>query len=526
MIRALLIKNLILIEEATVSFGEGLNIITGETGAGKTAIVGALKLLQGERSDATKVRKGCEKALVQASFTIEREGPLLSVMEQLGLQLEEGEELILTREITSAGKSRAFVGSQMVSAACLKALSPHLFCFIGQHAHMELKSLDRQRELLDQYGKIALSPFQQSWKEEKELEKKLNLMQEELKQSNEKKERLKHRLTELQEAQVEDGEEETLFEEYTLLSHTQELLEGCSKVLTASEKATSGAIACEVGIDPMIPFCSKLEEAKKMAKESRIQLEELTQMIQSFRGGLQMSPERLLFLEERLKEINQLKKRYGDDLITLQKQWEKELLELENLDDEVEEVLAALKQAQEATKKAAGQLSKERLKAAQSLSKRLSKELQQLNIPSAEVTIQREEVARNLSGEDRTCFFLRSNFGEKPVSVKESSSGGEMSRLYFALKIALTEGEVERVLIFDEIDANVGGETATIVGEKLHQLAKSKQVISITHFPQVAKWADTHLRIFKEEIDGRTIGKIEALSRSSKEKELVRMLGG
>lgn len=522
MLKTLFLKNLVLVEEASVDFKEGLTIITGETGAGKTALIEALRLLLGERADSSKVRKGCEKASVSASFDL----PLAvrPVLEKAGIDSPADEELILSREILASGKSRAFVCGQMVPASLLQTLAPYLIDFVGQHAQVLLKSSDQQLRLLDQFIELNLIPFQTAWKEEKELEKSHQTLINSKEASEARKGQLEAQKEELEEANVQEGEDEALFEEYTLLANAQELLVHSSDILTASEEATNRCVEIQKHLGAMLRFDKTLFEAEKMGKEAHFLLSELTQMLQSFQGKMESNPNRLAFLEERLKILDHLKKKYGKNLTGYLATIQQELNGIENLDETLAEMEKKLTLAREKTKKEAQNLRQKREKGARSLATRLSASLRELNIPQAELTLALTPMARSSTGEDAVTFYLRANQGEESVPVKESSSGGELSRLLFSLKLLLSNQAP--TLVFDEIDANVGGETATIIGKKLKKLGKEQQILCITHFPQVARQADHHLTVKKKETNGRTRTLIEPLTSTSKEAELLRMLGG
>lgn len=526
MLKTLILKNLILVEEVTISFQKGLTVITGETGAGKTALLEALRLVLGQRADATKVRWGCEKAVVQASFDISSPSPLHPLLEEIGIALEEDEELILSREISANGKSRAFIGGQMVPASVLQKIAPYLIDFIDQHAHVSLKSQESERQFLDLFAGADLKEFQAAWDREKELLALLQASKESKETSENRKWLVQEGLDELTQAGLQEGEEESLFEEYSLLTNATDLLAYAESSEARSNEAMQHCVQVEKQLEHIGKYDKSLKEACQMAKEARLQLAEIHQSLQSFQAKMEVNPGRLHFLENRLKTLDTLKRKYGKNLISSQKKMEEELATIENLDINIEALEKEVTKAKENTTLASQKLSTLRCKASEQLSKILSLSLQQLNIPSARVSILCEKTSRTHSGEDAITFFLGANVGEKPLPVKNSSSGGELSRLLFSLKMALADKVKPTAMVFDEIDANVGGETATIIGKKLHQLGHFCQVICITHFPQVARSSDHHFRVFKEEIDGRTIAKVEALTTTSKEIELLRMLGG
>ena len=524
MLKHLFLKNIVLVEEANIDFHSGLTIITGETGSGKTALIEALRLLLGERADSSKVRKGCEKASVSASFDLPK--GLTPLLDEAGIAYTDEEELILSREILSTGKSRAFISGQIVPAALLQKLAPHLIDFIGQHAQVLLKSGEEQGKLVDQFGEIDLSPFQRAWSEEKRLDKELKSLLSSKETSETRKAMLEAQRQEIEEARITPGEDEALFEEYTLLANSQELLIHSAAILSSADEATEKCVEIEKHLEAMRRFDKGLEDAQKMGKEAHFQLSELTQTLQSFQGKMESDPGRLSFLEERLKTLDHLQKKYGKDLPGFLSNLDRELSSIENLDEQITFTKEALEQSRKKTSLECTKIHQLRVDAASNLGKLLSQSLQELNIPQAEVKIGLGKAPRSLSGEDAITFYLRANQGEESVPVKDSSSGGELSRILFSLKILLSNKKQPQTMVFDEIDANVGGETATIIGKKLQALGKGRQVLCITHFAQVAQAGDHHLAVAKKEQDGRTTTQIEPLTPVSKEAELLRMLGG
>lgn len=524
MIKSLTIKNLILIEHAEISFENGFTVVTGETGAGKTAFIQALRLIMGERGDSTKVRKGCEKAFIQATFEFSMSKQFTDILSDAGIDLNEDEDLILSREILASGKSRAFIDAQVVSLTTLQKLSGFLIDCVSQHEQITLKSPDNQRNLLDQYIDLDVSSFQTKWDEEKNLEKELERLQDEA--STNTKPLIEEKLEELDKLQLQEGEEKNLFEEYTLLCNSQEILAATDKSIELTDEAINACVQIKGLLDAISRYSSSLNDGKSLGEEAYFQLAELRSLIESFSNKIETDPNRLTFLEERLSLINKLKKKYGDDLHLTKEKLLKQLERLNTLDEQIAQCQIKLASSRERTKAEVALITQKRELGAKDLAKGLSLALQSLNIPHGEVSIELDKIPRCSKGEDIVTFYLRANLGEKRVMIKDSTSGGELSRLLFSLKILLAEKCRPLTMIFDEIDANVGGETAATIGLNLQNLSKKRQVFCITHFPQVARYGNHHLRVYKEEKLDRTSCKIEALSPKTKEIELLRMLGG
>lgn len=526
MLKTLIFRNLILVEEAQIDFKRGFTVVTGETGAGKTALLEAIRLVLGERADSTTVRKGCEKAFIQASFEWDPNSEIQALLEESGIDLMLGEELLLAREITKEGKSRAFVSGQMVAASLLQKLSVHLIDFIGQHAQVLIRSPENQRMWLDQYAQIDLTLFQNLWEKEKKIVQELEEIKLKKETSESRKIFLQEQLEELISAHLQKGEEEFLFEEYTFLSNSQEILEHTNTISNHADEGIEKCLHLEFALKKLSGLLGSLENCEKMAKEAYFQLCEISSFIQSLQAKLENDPTRLSFLEERLKTLAFLKKKYGKNPLENQENISKELEAFENLDDQIEGLTNELQEYKAKTSTEATNLRKKRLAHAEFLGKKLSLSLRELNIPNAEVEIRIEPVIRSSTGEDGISFYLRANQGEQFATVRNGTSGGELSRLLFSLKILLAKTGKSKTLIFDEIDANIGGETASIIGKKLQELGREGQVLSITHFPQVARFGQQHLKVFKVECQGRTYSRIVSLSENERQLELLRMMGG
>jgi len=535
MIEYLRIKNLVLMDLCQVHFDKGLTIITGETGAGKTALTEGLKLILGERADSSMVRKGEEKAHVEASFTISTNSKIQSLLQEYGIDTDPREPLIITREISSEGKSRAFINHQMVTATVLQSIGSHLIDIIGQHSYNALKSSDNLRDIVDLFGNLqeTLSHYQRLYSQYKSSQKK----QEELKALLLEKERnleiCQAELTEIQEAKLKETEEQELFASYSFHAKAQEIGEKGGEICRALTEGPRPIVrelshfknACEHLSSTHASFA----EARDLLKESIITLQEVDHILQKTLSSLDHNPLSAEKIEERLSLYTRIKKKYGStfqEWKAYQATLESKLRSFELLDEEVEKNASDQAEIKALLESAAKLLTEKRKRSASALAEKLSSAIQQLNMPGAKVIIDITAQAPTSMGEDLICFWLQANIGEKPSSLKDSTSGGELSRLLLAIKTTLAEKNNTPTIIFDEIDANVGGTTATLIGEKLLELSTHRQVFCITHFPQVAKKASLHLCIYKKTEGERTMTRLEKLDSVAKEKELLRMLGG
>jgi DNA repair protein RecN (Recombination protein N) len=531
MIKSLHLNNLVLVDSCELEFQSHFTALTGETGAGKTALIEAIHLALGARADTSLIRTGADKASVEISFDI-REVPKAQVLlHEAGIDFSADEELIIRREITREGKNRAFLNCQMAPLPLLQKVGATLLELIGQHTHQGLLTSEFQRSIVDLFGDLSLplKAFQEAWEKEKHLKKTRDaLLSAESKREREE-EGLYLQLNEIDSVQLKEGEEEQIIEEHKRLFHAQEITEKTQALLhtlsTVLPQTNRSAKTCEA----LSSLDKTFEEPQALIAQALIALNEAQHELQRALDRLENNPNRFSFLEERLASIHRLKRKYGQDFNAIQaihQELKAKLETFSSLSESIEETKTALVAASTTTSALAAKLSSARMKAASILQKELTNELHSLNMASAEITIEIAPHPRTALGDDLIHFWIRANKGEEPVLVKEHASGGELSRLLFAIKITLAEKNDTPTLIFDEIDANVGGTTASIIGEKLRSLGEKRQVICITHFPQVASQANAQISVLKIEKDGRTLTKVQFLEPKEREKELLRMLGG
>jgi DNA repair protein RecN (Recombination protein N) len=534
-IKHLVLNNLVLVDSCQIHFGTSFNAFTGETGAGKTALIQAIALTLGERADSSLIRKGCDRAYVEAVFDIKSLVHLEEILQESGLAIEDQEDLIIRREISREGKNRAFVNCHMTPLPLLQKIGAELIDMIGQHAHQALRTSDSQRSLLDLFGSLSseLKDFQCSYANERECQRKLESLQK-LSTHRERDEEIwRFQLEEIEEASLKKGEEETIFEKYQKLAHAQELSEKV-EVMIKGLSENSSAVLPQISrfiktCDSLASYDKSLSEISTLLHETHIALSESLRLLQSYLQNIDSDPNTFQHLESRLSMISRLKRKYGqtfEEIEAYRNKLKNELTHLETLCDELKSADLSLQAARAETDKKANQLTSKRKAAAEKLQKVLTAQLQDLNMSGAEVTLEISAQMRSIHGDDAVQFWLKANKGEHFGLVKEHASGGELSRLLFAIKIALAEKNNTPTLIFDEIDANVGGRTASIIGEKLHALGKHRQVLCITHFPQVASKADAHFSVQKIQTQERTLTQIKQLSNKERKQELLRMIGG
>ncbi len=535
MIETLRIKNLILIELCEIRFDKGLTIITGETGAGKTAFTEGLSLLLGQRADSSLVRKGEEKAHVDATFDISGSTKILSILEEQGIEICRDEPLIITRELSKEGKSRAFINRQPVTVATLQSVGRHLIDIIGQHSYHTLKSQETLREIIDLYGNLESQgqSFTAMWNRHKQCTKDLNILSTQLLEKERSYERYIEELTEIKEAKLQEHEEQELFELFSFQMSTRDIAQQCkeiSQTLSEGPRPLLREIAHHKHIlENLSSVHLDFSEQAELMHQALIALQEVDHSLQKTLSTIDGDQISTSAIEQRLSIYGKIKKKYGPTFVDwscFEKKLSDQIQKWEILDEEIDQAKDLVKGLAICLDEQGQELTVKRKQAAILLQEHLSHSLQELNMPGARVLIEILPQERSLSGDDHIAVWLQANQGEKPSSIKDSTSGGELSRLLLAIKTTLAEKNNTPTMLFDEIDANVGGTTASLIGDRLRELSKHRQVFCITHFPQVAKKAHLHLRVYKQTINQRTVGMVEHIDHKERATELLRMLGG
>lgn len=532
MLKELFIHNIILVEDERILFQEGFTAISGETGSGKSAVMEALKLALGAKQDASLIRNGEESAYVEAIFEVERTHPVVDVLSSHGIDVED-DHLIIKRTISLNGKSKAFINHQAAQNSLLKCVGELLIEVVSQHSNHRFFSLDEHRKILDLYAGATSKAKDFSFKYrdyillKKTLEEKKGFLPQGLRNID-----ACHReIEEIEEANLENEDEDALFEAYTRLSSSEERKAALLEVQKGIGQE-GGALFHLNRLDSALRL---LKERDKKASEILspldtviLELKELQHELRLMATDIEEDPEETARLELRLSEINRMKRKYGRTVIEIQNyliEKKKELAALSNLEEEIQE-LEAKAEAEEKQVLALGlSLSMVRQKTLSKLAEDVTRELHALNMPHAEFIIKRDDAPLSQHGIDRIEFFVRSNIGENSIPLKDGASGGEIARISLALHTLLAGKEGLGTLILDEIDANIGGKTASLMAEKLKELGKSLQVIAITHFAQVAKEAAHHIQVAKKVEKGRTFSQIERLDLAGRKLELARMQG-
>lgn len=545
MIKTLYIKDFALIEELEVNFKRGLNILTGQTGAGKSIILGALNMILGERADTGVIRQGTPKAVAEAVFDIGMNEAINDILEENAV--ESNKELILRREIRSSG-SRAFINDTPVTVSVLKQVGNYLVDLHGQHEHQLLFDEDNHRDVVDGFGDIDvyLEKYQQAYQLMSNLRKKLRKLQKREDEIQEKMELYQFQKEELADANLERGEEQELEEEIKLLSHAEDLTKKTESVIEDS-RGSKGVIEQLSFIKTRLEDIARIEpEFKSYLKEiseARISLQEMISFCEQYQNNIEFNPQRLEKLRRRQNELNRLQKKYNRDLpelITYLQQIKRELDKSLNFELEIEEVEKKITTQAKELKEAAVDLHQQRIKVGKDLSKSIINELQHLGIKNAQFQVRTDYIkakrgwikidGQPVRCEKRGCddleFYISTNKGEDPKPLASVASGGEVSRVMLALKSTLAKQESLPVMIFDEIDSGISGKISEKVGRTMRSLSGKCQIIAITHQPQIASKAHKHYKVKKTELDGRTTTSIKSLSQQEHIVEIAGLMSG
>ena len=535
MLKSLFIENIAVIERASVEFDRGLSVLTGETGAGKSIIIDALNAVLGNRTSRELVRSGAEKAVVTAAFDSDK---ALEWCRENEIDAEDG-ELILQRRLTADGRSTARVNGIPVSAAQLKSLGALLLDIHGQNDGRQLLDEKRHLEYLDRYGveQGVLDAYRDAYEQYRQLRRETERLSMDESRKMQLEDTLRARITELEKAEIRPGEEVELTERRDLLRNAEKLTEYMNQAYAALYDADANAAAltaeAEYALDRAGAWNADFARMSASVREARLLLEDVAEQLRDMQETLDFSPEEYDRLEERLNRLRRLEKKYAADeagLAQLLTESKAQLEELSYAEDRLAQLEKETSRALERAGKAADILSKARRSAADRLEKQVESQLRDLNMPSVRfrVLTQRRKGENDLdaSGADEIRFLMSANAGETPGPISRIASGGELSRIMLALKNVFAEKDNVESLIFDEIDTGVSGIAAQRVAEKLAALARNKQVLCVTHLPQIAAMAENQYLVEKREEKGRTYTDIRLLDRKGRQRELARLSGG
>ncbi len=534
MLSQLFIKNVAVIESASIDFENGFNVFTGETGAGKSILIDSINAVLGGRTSRDLVRTGESKALVSAVFTnVSKEAE--TVLEELGYDSEE--ELMISREISAEGKSICKVNMRPATAGVLKQLSSVLIDVHGQHDSAVLQNPELHIGYIDSFGNTdkELSEYSESYKKLKSVEREIKKIQNDDSDKTARIDMLKFQIGEIEAAAIEEGEEEELLALSKRIKSAENIMELISETISALDGNGESEGALE-GLSSAIENCARLAEffpqyegLSEKFKEMYYEFEEFANDVKDNADELDFDPALQNRTERRLDQIFRLKRKYGGSVEEMFKYYQKAVNELENIEfseERLEKLQKEQKQLFSETAKFADALTKKRHRAAEAFEKAVSEELSYLNMPNVRFSVHFEETEFTESGKDNLEFYIATNAGEPLKPLTKIASGGELSRIMLSIKNVLADKDNVDTLIFDEVDTGISGSAAQKVGQKLKQVSKGRQIICVTHLAQVAAYADNHMLISKNTEGGKTFTSVESLGKEGRVNELARIMGG
>jgi DNA repair protein RecN (Recombination protein N) len=549
MLRSLYVKNYALIEEIQVEFKSGLNIITGETGAGKSILIDALSLILGERASSEVVRKGANKTIVEGVFYVSGNKKIKKILESNGIEFSD--ELILRREISAKGQSRCFANDTPISLGIMKEIGNHLVDLHGQHEHQSLLRVETHIELLDDFGGLIgmVEEFRKEIHKLENLYRQLDELKQKEQLLKEKKELYMFQLKEIETINPQIGEVEELESELKLLENAEKLYEVTAQLyslLYGSERSIHDLLVIVRNqLEDLSTIDKRFQSYVEEARSAQAIVDEITSFIQNYNSKIEFNPERLEFIRERLHALNRLKKKYGgtiESVIEYRDKIKREFELAENFEEEITKLEQRIEEQIKVCSEIAERLSSKRREIAETVSSAIVGVLSELGIENAQFEVKIENRPKKEGrcyvrlgnecyevtnrGIDFVEFYISTNIGEDPKPLVKVASGGEVSRIMLALKSVLAKSERLPLLVFDEIDTGISGRIAQKVGQSLKNLSKYHQIIAITHLPQIASLADTHFIAEKVIKDGRAITMIRELELEERVKEIAKLMSG
>ncbi len=529
MLHYLQIENFVIVEQLKLQFNNGLTIISGETGAGKSIIIDALSLVLGERAYSNIVRQGCETAQINAVFSL----PLAAQQWLEQQNLSHGEECFVRRVVNNNGRSRAYINDQPVSIQTARKLGQYLVDIHGQHAHQSLLQPDIQRALVDElmHDKNILEQVKKTYQDWNKLKTELKHLGGEDRDA--KISLLRYQVQEFENFEVTTQALEKLETEFRRLVNAQKLLENSQDALTLLDNDEAGGLNKAFNLlEEMQHADSQLTNIATFLENAIIHTQEAIGELRTYIHNLDLDAERLQDVQQQINQLQDLARKHRVSYADLPKyveQLNKQLNELENYEQRAANLEAKIAESLQNYKQISQVLHQQRIKTAKTLSEQITKEIQQLGMPGGRLTINiktDEQAAPSPTGTDKIEFLVSTNPGNPPKPLQQVASGGELSRISLAIQVITTESRGVPILVFDEVDVGIGGGVAEIVGQLLNKLGQQRQVLCITHLAQVASQGHHHLQVSKNILQETTYANIKQLDDQQRIKEIARMLGG
>lgn len=547
MIEKLFIKNYLIIKEAEINFSGGLNILTGETGAGKSIILDALGMILGERADYSLIRKDSDKMIIEGYFDFNNNKKVKLFLKDLEIENENG-YIIIRRDLLKKGISRNFINDVPVNISDLKDLGNIIIDIHSQNEHQSLLNKETHIEILDQYinNSILINKYDESFSALKQSIKQYEELVSRKDELAERKEFLEFQLKEINDINPLENEDDELETELNKMENSEEISTSLNTTLNFLYESDANVIneisSAVKELKKLLKYDESLEENIKLLEESLVNVKEVSNFLISYNENINFDAERIEHIRERLGSLNFLKKKYRlsvNEIIEKAKEIGKELNIAENFDYETEQAEKNIKEKRAQTYKLAKEISDVRKKKSKELEKNITAILKEVGLESAEFKVNfdvykyqeenllsENKILLTSTGFDDIEFFIKTNKGSDFAPLKKSASGGEISRVMLAIKSVLSDLDEIEILVFDEIDAGISGKTADKVGKVLKKLSKSHQIISITHLPQIASQSDSHYFVSKKDVNKETIAEIKQLSNEEKIVEIAKLISG
>jgi DNA repair protein RecN (Recombination protein N) len=546
MLAELHIENLAIIDHVHIDFNEGLNVLTGETGAGKSIILNALNLILGDRVKDDIIRSHEEEAFVEALFDCTANPQIRQWLGEKGIEVED--TVVIKRVLSRKDKGKVYINGHIATLQMASLIAEELLNIYGQHQHQVLRKVENHLDILDEFGGLypLRAEFQEAYKRQQALERRLQELKAEKERGERERDLWAFQLKEIEEARLIPGEEENLKQERNLLKNAQRLLQlaGASERILYSE---GGSIIERLGmverdIDALGELDPTAAPIKGAVSSALLQLEEASAGLKGYLAKVDVDPNRLEDIELRFDELQRLKRKYKaatvEEILAYKERIERGVQGTADLEVEIAHLEKEKKDGAGKVRTVALQLSQRRTEAAHLLKDEIEKELATLAMERTTFEVQMKGVTAGGDavetdglfvgprGAEEVEFLISPNIGEEPRPLSRIASGGELSRIMLAIKKILTKGAQDQTLVFDEVDAGIGGQTAEVVGLKLCDLARYHQILCVTHLPQIAAFGKTHYHVAKREAGGRTITSVERLQGDTVVEEIARMLGG
>ena len=536
------IKNYVIIDYQVITFEPGLNIITGETGSGKSLVIDALSAITGGRFSKEDIRSGEGKSFIEALFSLEGIEYIEDILEDYGIELDEDKSLVITREVNTQGKSVCRINGQIVTLSMLKRITQYLVDIVGQNEHQLLFNTVKHGEFVDNFGgeaaALVKSEIKQSMDKLHSLKQKLNSISGSASERERKLDLLRFQIEEISNAKLSINEDRELKNRRNMLINAEKLIKGINNVYDNLFKGDIGARGVSdllddsrSSLEELTVIDNKLESCKAAIENMVYQLEDIKGELREYSDSIEFNNSEIDLIEERLDQINKLKRKYGssiEEVLDYSDKASKEFDELVGSEKYAAEIEKEIEAVTEQYMVKARKLSDKRRELADRLEKLIEKELQEINMLGSRfiIKIARDESTVAISGFDKIEFQLSPNPGEPEKPLGKIASGGEMSRVMLAIKNAFSEIERAPCVVFDEVDTGVGGQTANMVGQKIKAISKNTQILCITHLPQIASLSDNHIYVDKIVENNKTFTKLKVLSNTERIREIARMLGG